>query len=209
MYDLLELAIRDAVIAIFEEEIPLNDPFEAGDLVMKWIYDFIKNWDNEEQEDELRVETRIIKKVYEKDGFCIFGCVPTKNYPELKLNPTYQNFTITGNLPFLNEGEVYTLDLEEAATTKYGTQYKVLSVPKQDSIEITDDNEFALLLQVTSRQIAYDINKVYPNFIRLILDGKEDEIDLKKIYNVKSARFESIKKQINENHKYFKILTSK
>lgn len=155
----------------------------------------------------MRVETRIIKKVYEKDGFCIFGCVPTKNYPELKLNPTYQNFTIMGNLPFLNEGEVYTLDLEEAATTKYGTQYKVLSVPKQDSIEITDDNEFALLLQVTSRQIAYDINKVYPNFIRLILDGKEDEIDLKKIYNVKSARFESIKKQINEKHKYFKILT--
>jgi exodeoxyribonuclease V alpha subunit len=155
----------------------------------------------------LRVETRIIKKVFEKDGFCIFGCVPTKEYPGLKLNPTYQNFTITGNLPFLNEGEVYTLDIEEAATTKYGTQYKVLSVPKQDAMEITDDNEFTLLLQVTSRQIAYDINKAYPNFIRLILAGKDDEIDLKKIYNVKSARFESIKRQINEKHKYFQILT--
>ena len=46
--DLLELAIRDAVIAIFEEEIPLNDPFESGDLVIKWIKDYIKNWDSEE-----------------------------------------------------------------------------------------------------------------------------------------------------------------
>ena len=49
MYDLFELAIRDAVIAIFEEEIPLNDPFEAGDLVMEWVYDFIKNWDSEDE----------------------------------------------------------------------------------------------------------------------------------------------------------------
>lgn len=49
MDDLFELAIRDAVIAIFEEEIPLNDPFEAGDLVMGWIYDFIKNWDSEDE----------------------------------------------------------------------------------------------------------------------------------------------------------------
>ena len=49
MDDLFELAIRDAVIAIFEEEIPLNDPFEAGDLVMEWIKDFIENWDSEEE----------------------------------------------------------------------------------------------------------------------------------------------------------------
>ena len=66
MDDLLELAIRDAVIAIFEEEIPLNDPFEAGDLVIGWIKDYIENWDGEEQEDKLRVETRIIKKYMKK-----------------------------------------------------------------------------------------------------------------------------------------------
>lgn len=48
MDDLLELAIRDAVIAIFEEEIPLNDPFEAGDLVIEWVYKYFNDWDDEE-----------------------------------------------------------------------------------------------------------------------------------------------------------------
>lgn len=155
----------------------------------------------------MRVSAKITKKIFQKDNFYIFGCMPNKHYEKLKLSD-YGNFTITGNLPFLTEGSEYVLELKEDKTTNYGTQYKVLSVPSMDNVSFTDDNEYKFLCEVTTPQLAKHVHEAYPNFIRLILDGKEDEIDVKNIYNVKKSRFAVLKREINAKHKYFKMVSA-
>lgn len=154
----------------------------------------------------MKIKTRLIRKVFEKNGFFIFGCVPLEDNNKIKLND-YGNFTITGNLGYLTEGEDYVLELEEGDTSKYGTQYRVLSVPSMENLEFTNDNEYSYLCQITTPRQAKYINEAYPNFIQLVIDGRLDEIDLKNIYNVKEARFKYLVREINSKWKYFKMIT--
>lgn len=155
----------------------------------------------------MEIKAKITKKIFQKDDFFIYGCVPVKNYPDLKLN-NYGNFTIVGNLQFLTEGKEYVLELQEDKTTNYGTQYKVLAVPSLENMEFTDSNEYEFLCEITTPTQARYVNQAYPNFIRLVLNGDEDKIDVKNIYNVKKARFAFLIREINAKHKYFKIVSA-
>lgn len=154
----------------------------------------------------MNIEAKIVKQVFAKDIFRIFGCVPLKEYKDLQLND-YGSFTITGDLPYLDEGSEYTFKLDKGQSNKYGTQYKVLAVPSIENMEFNDQNEYEYLCNITTPSQARYVNNAYPNFIRLIINGEEDKIDVKNIYNVKDIRFAFLKREINEKYKYFKMVT--
>ena len=152
---------------------------------------------------------KIIKQVYARDDFRIFGCVPLDESP-VKLSK-YHNFTITGSLGMLEQGNEYTLELEET-TGKYGLQYNVISVPSFDTFDIKDINdlddktELTMLNNIMSPSQAQYMNDAYPNFIRKCLLGEEKDIDYHNIYNVAEYRLNSYIEKVNSLFKYFKLM---
>lgn len=152
---------------------------------------------------------KIIKQVYSNKNYQVYGCVPTQP-SDVKLNK-YKNFTIVGDLGMLEVGNEYTFDLEEGEST-YGYQYKVLSIPSLEKIKIDDINkldqesELEMLQVIMSDTQSKHVNKAYPNFIRLVMEGKEDEIDYRNIYNVGEVRIKSYIQKVNTLFKYFKII---
>lgn len=156
----------------------------------------------------IKVKAKITRQVYADGEYRIFGCTLLEPNENIKLDKKYNNFTIVGDTPFLTEGQSYTLELEEKRNNR-GTQYTVVSVPSfsMDSIkEITDDMELELLQEITSPNLAKVIHKAYPNYLRLILQGKDDEIDLNNIKGVKEYRHNAHIREINSKYKYYYIL---
>lgn len=160
----------------------------------------------------IRCKCKIIKKVYSKDNFQIFGCMPLEDNFEVTLN-NFGNFTITGDLGMLEEGNEYELELEETEG-RYGKQYNVISIPSFEVFNISDidaiDNniEFTMLTNIMSDSQAQNLNKAYPDFIRRVLKGEESSIDYKNIYNVAEVRLKSYISKVNSLFKYFKLMSS-
>ena len=68
--------------------------------------------------------------------------------------------------------------------------------------------EYELLSEITSGSIINSIHDAYPDYLRLILQGRQDEISLKKIKGVKEYRHNLYCRLINEKFKYYHILES-
>lgn len=157
------------------------------------------------------VKCKIVREIYASDDFRIFACEPTNdNETEVTLND-YKNFCITGKLPYLTVNEVYTLEVTEIDNPKFGKQYKVESVPSLETYitdfeSITEDMNFHMLCQIMTPQQATYVHSAYPNFCKLILMGRDEEIDVKNIYNVKHVRFEEYKHAIKEKFRYYYIM---
>lgn len=152
----------------------------------------------------IRVKAKIIKEIFTREEFRIFACVPIQVYKDLKVTK-YNNFTIQGQLSFLNVDKEYEFILEEMKS-KYPCTYSVVEVPSIQLEDLTDENEFEILKEITTESQAKYIHDAYPNFIRLILDGKEDEINLNNIHNVGEYRFNAYKREINTKYKYYQIV---
>jgi hypothetical protein len=159
----------------------------------------------------IKCKCKIIKQVYGKDNFRIFGCIPLDD-ANIELN-SYGNFTITGDLGMLETNNEYELELEEVES-KYGKQYKVLSIPTlskfdiKDINDLTNESELSMLSNIMTEQQAINLNTAYPNFIRKVLMGEEKEIDYTKINNVAEIRLKSYINKVNALFKYFKLMTN-
>lgn len=152
----------------------------------------------------VRVKAKIIKEIFAREDFRIFACVPMQVYKDLKIT-NYNNFTIQGQLSFLSEGKEYEFILEEMKS-KYPCTYSVIEIPSIQLEELTDESEFQILKEITTESQAEYIHNAYPNFIRLILEGKENEIDINNIYNVGEYRFNAYKREINTKYKYYQTV---
>lgn len=152
------------------------------------------------------VKCYITRCIHKNEDYRIFACIPNEDYPELKLNEKYGNFSIVGELPYLSEGKEYVLDIEEGVTDRYGTSYIVKDVPSMMVQEITDDMEYDILCDITTPRQAQYINSAYPQFVQMIVEGREDEIDVNNIYNVKDSRLAFLIREINAKYKYFIIM---
>ena len=152
----------------------------------------------------IRIKAKIIKEIFSREDFRIFACVPLQIYKDLKVTK-YNNFTIQGQLSFLNVDKEYEFILEEMKS-KYPCTYSVVEVPSIQLEDLTDESEFEILKEITTESQAKYIHDAYPNFIRLILDGKEDEINLNNIHNVGEYRFNAYKREINTKYKYYQIV---
>lgn len=147
--------------------------------------------------------TRII---HSNDNFQLVGCIPIGEYDNLVVHPTYHNFTVKDPSHRLIEHKRYTLDISELPPTKYGVSYVLNDIPSlsfQDPSDITDDMELELLYEIMSKTQAKNVHKAYPNFIRLVLENRMDEIDIGKVHNVADKRLRSYINKIYTKYNSF------
>ena len=122
-------------------------------------------------------------------GYRILACTCKGKPPnELQLND-YGNFTISGsNLSSLSIGQEIKLDIREDLKNKRQGSYRLVGLggikTEGEEIKVDPDQEYNILCGLMSEGQAYNVNKAYPNFIYLVLNGRESEISYKDIFNV-------------------------
>ena len=155
----------------------------------------------------MKLKCKVIKQVFKCSNYQILGCIPLDNNNQIMLNK-YGNFSIKDSMLILSEGKEYTVEIEETEF-KGNKSYVLKSVPSMqidDIKSITDEMEREILYEITSPDLAEQINKSYPNYVRMILQGEQDDIDLKKIKGVKEVRHALFVRLINEKFKYYYII---
>ena len=129
-------------------------------------------------------------------GFRILACICKGKPPDnLHLND-YGNFTVSGsNLSSLTIGQEIQLDIQEDLQNKREGSYKLVGLggikTEGEEIKVDPNQEYNILCGLMSSNQAYNVNKAYPNFIYLVLNGRESEISHKNIYNVGPVYLES------------------
>lgn len=122
-------------------------------------------------------------------GFRILACICKSKPPDnLRLND-YGNFTVSGsNLSSLTIGQEIQLDIREDLRNKREGSYKLVGLggikTEGEEIKVDPNQEYNILCGFMSPGQAQNVNKAYPNFIYLVLNGRENEINHKNIYNV-------------------------
>lgn len=154
----------------------------------------------------IEITAEIIRFTFQSENFCVCFCKLTEPNSDIVVNPTFGTFTLTGNIKMLNVGTKYRFVVTPTTHPKYGTQYQLVRIPMFEKLEdLTPEENFQLLCEITTETQAKYIQKAYPNFIELILTERDDEIDLKKIYNVGEVYFKTYKERIFKHFTYFLI----
>jgi exodeoxyribonuclease V alpha subunit len=131
------------------------------------------------------------------ENYKVYGlAVDYYQYPEIK-NNKYNNVSITGNLPNLDDGIEYMVKAEEQEN-KHGTSYKVINI-KRDRPKTEASTRLFLQEILTSYDQVDEIMREYPDIIDRVINNRLDDIDLKKLYNIGEYRFNIIKRKIIEN----------
>lgn len=154
------------------------------------------------------VKAKVIKETFRNGDYRIISWMPMQTYEDIQLSP-YMSFSTKGETPFINTdgNKEYELELELIKhDAKWGDSFRIIDVPSMRLEELNDENELKILKEITTESQANYIHDAYPNFIRLILNGEEDKIDLNKIYNVAEYRFNAYKREINTKYKYFGLV---
>lgn len=146
----------------------------------------------------LQAKVRVTKKVFESGSYNIYGAIPLEiSEGEIELN-SYGNITLKTQDVSLVVSHEYNMTLQ-AQPSKYGLTYFVVSTGFDfaDVKEITPELNLALLKEIMSEKLAEEIHKHYPNFVALVLEKKQDQIDIKKIKGVGKVLFAKYVKKIN------------
>lgn len=128
-------------------------------------------------------------------NYRILACACKGQPPEgLQLND-YGNFTISGsNLSSLSIGQEIQLDIREDLKNKRKGSYHLMGLggikAEEEEIKVDPNQEYNILCGLMSENQAKNVNIAYPNFIYLILNGRENEISYKDIFNVGSVYLE-------------------
>ena len=137
------------------------------------------------------------------NGYRVISCRPYDFKTPIELNK-YNNFTISGsNITNIKLNEPIELKLRKDENAKYPANYKMLGyvgvdiTEKEKQIKVDPEKEMSLLSQFMEYSQAENVHKAYPNFIQMVLDGKEGELDYNNIYNVGAVRFEQYVEKIH------------
>lgn len=157
------------------------------------------------------IKCTIIREIYSSNNYRTFACLldNPKDENQITLNK-YGNFTISGDLSYLKNGESYTLDLKQVNHPRYGIQYMVERVKDYEIVkdldELSVEQSKEILTKFTTETQANTLLKEYPNFIFMVINGKTNEIDVKKLKNIKEYRLNCYIREINIRFKYYYIL---
>lgn len=157
------------------------------------------------------IKCTIIREIYSSNNYRTFACLldNPKDENQITLNK-YGNFTISGDLSYLKNGESYTLDLKQVNHPRYGIQYMVERVKDYEIVkdldELSVEQSKEILTKFTTETQANTLLKEYPNFIFMVINGKTNEIDVKKLKNIKEYRLNCYIREINTRFKYYYIL---
>lgn len=149
------------------------------------------------------VKCIITRKVYDSgDGYRVYSCRPVEaeKTDELELNK-YGDFTISINHATFSIGNTIHVCVEKDELSKYPGSYKFVSYYNQLGADISPETAKQIMCNFMTESQAISIIDAYPDFIRLILDDKADEIDTKKIYGVGKHRLALYQRKIKEHCK--------
>ena len=153
------------------------------------------------------------KQVYYdwQSGFRVISCKPTTDYgDELELTQ-YGTFSISGNnLMGIVLGDELTVELGKDENSKYAASYHIFGsagfVVERQRIIVKEEQELAILKQFMTARQAKSVHSSYPNFVQMVMDGREDEIDTKKIKYVGKSYFGSYVKKLSAERDRLRLL---
>lgn len=149
------------------------------------------------------VKCIITRKVYDSgEGYRVYSCRPVEaeKTDDLELNK-YGDFTLSINQTTFAVGNTIHVCVEKDELSKYPGSYKFVSYYNQIGADILPETAKQIMCNFMTESQAISIIDAYPDFIRLILDDKTDEIDIKKIYGVGKHRLALYQRKIKEHCK--------
>ena len=153
----------------------------------------------------IKVKCIPIKELYcdSIHDYRVVSCslIDTDEY--LKLNK-YGNFTISGsNISSLKLNQEANLILAPDTNSKYEASYIMLGYVgvncEQGAVNIAPEFELEILSRLMDENQAINVNKAYPRFVNMVLNGQEEQIDHKKIYNVGKVRLPEYIKKVKDD----------
>lgn len=158
------------------------------------------------------VNCRITKQLYNDpvSGFKILSCKP-KNKPNGLILSQYGTFTINGNnLSGLSINQEVELDIVSSYSSKYPESYRVVGLggikPDGEKIDVNPNQEINILSGFMTSEQAKNVNKAYPSFVAMILNGQEDKIDYKQIYGVGKKYLASYIQKVKSAYHYIRFI---
>ena len=156
----------------------------------------------------IELEARVIKRVWHNDSFYIYAVEPTSYTDKVQMNK-YGNVSITGDIGFLVEGEIYEFILADGKKNQYGVSYPVDDVPSvrlETLSEMSYAEKFGILMNCTSSErLAHNILDAYDNFIELVLTEGKEAIDLKRISGVGEVYLNAYVRELTKMFKYYSL----
>lgn len=134
------------------------------------------------------------------NNYRIIKCHVTDGFETLN-NPYEEKrngITIAGELPELQNSLEYKISAMPKSS-KYGITYHVNHIVVDMKGDTRSTFYKSYLESLVAINIANNILEAYPEFVNMIIAGKDSEIDLSKIKGVKQTRFDAIKKKILDN----------
>lgn len=142
--------------------------------------------------------------VFTSENYKIYGAIPDEaDINKLEINE-YGNITLVGNMPKLNLYSEYTVIAEKKFNPKFGYQYEVESF--EIKIPTNKDEVKSFLSEILTELQVIEIMREYPNIIDMVKEGRENEIDTSKLYNIGSYIIDVIVDKIQQNYVFIELI---
>ncbi len=142
---------------------------------------------------------------FEKGSFKMYGFYPNDSCLDKISLSNYGNITIKGELPTLVEGKEYEIEVEYEKKGKYESY--VVKRFINNPMDMNENEAFNFLSELVGDNLADNILKVYPNFVKMIIANKKDEIDVNKIHGVGEITLNKIADKISKNIMFYNIIS--
>lgn len=158
------------------------------------------------------VTCRITKQLYNDpvSGFKILSCKPKNKSKGLVLSQ-YGTFTINGNnLSGLSINQEVELDIISSYSSKYPESYRVVGLgafkPNGEKIDVDPRQEINILSGFMTVNQAKNVNEAYPDFVSMVLNGQEGELDYKKIHGVGKKYLKDYISKVKSAYHYIRFI---
>ena len=146
----------------------------------------------------------VVKCVYSSPNFKTYALdVDDVLYPNIKHNK-FDNVSLIGDLSDLVIGIEYDIVATEEQT-KYGVSYRGVNVRRDLPTKTSDVKAF--LQEILTMNQAEVLYENYPDIIDIVMEGKDDIVDVNKLYGIGEKTFERIKEKIIENFKLVDLVS--
>jgi len=142
---------------------------------------------------------------FERGSFKMYGFYPNNSCLDKVVLSDYGNITIKGELPTMVEGKEYELEVEYEKRGKYESY--VVKRFINNPMDMNTNEAYNFLSELIGYKRANNILKVYPDFVKMIIQSKKDEIDVSKIYGVGEVMLKKIEEKINQNISFYNIIS--
>jgi exodeoxyribonuclease V alpha subunit len=141
---------------------------------------------------------------FERGSFKMYGFLPNDSCLDKVSLSDYGNITIKGELPTMVEGKEYELEVEYEKKGKYESY--VVKRFLNNPMDMNENEAFNFLSELIGEKLADSILKAYPNFVKMIVKGKINEIDTNKVYGLGEITLKKVAEKINNNIMFYNII---